>query len=67
MVNDMGKINTIKPQKLCMGESIKILLVFANDANGKERMENGVENLEASESQCTFPNNISLRNTAHCL
>lgn len=63
----MGKINTIKPQKLRMGGSIKILLAFANEANRKERMENGEENLEASESQYTFPNNISVRNTAHCL
>lgn len=69
----MRKINKTKPQKLHMGGSIKTLLVFAGrkivfpEANRKERMEEGAENVEASESQYPFPSNISTRNTAHSL
>lgn len=64
------KLNCLKWHR---GGSIKTLLLFAKrktlfpEANSNKRMEEGAENLKASESQYPFPDNKSVRNTAHTL
>lgn len=67
----MRKTSKIKPPEMTQGWVNKDFCLLRGklipEANSNKRMEGEAENLKASESQYPFPNNKSVRNTAHTL